>query len=140
MPVVVAVNRFNSDALAELDLIQKAIHEAFGVKTVVCEHWARGGEGCEDLARVVVALADRGASEFRPLYPDSMSLWEKTRRIAREIYRADDVAASESVRAQFRDLEAAGWGNLPICVAKTQYSFSTDPQLRGAPETGSQPQ
>ncbi len=79
------------------------------------------------------ALADAGEAKFRPLYPDEMSLWDKTRTIAREIYGADDIAADASVRAQFRELEAAGWGRLPICVAKTQYSFSDDPSLVGAP-------
>ena len=132
-PVAVAVNRFAADTDAELDFVTSAVAAEFGVKAFVCEHWARGSTGCEHLAHAVAALADRGAADFRPLYPDAMSLWEKTRMIAREIYGADDVAAYDSARAQFRDLEAAGWGNLPICVAKTQYSFSDNPALRGAP-------
>jgi formate--tetrahydrofolate ligase len=132
VPVVVAVNRFAADTDAELDFVKKAVAAEFGVKTFVCDHWARGGAGCEDLAHAVAALADGGTADFRPLYPDA-SLWEKTRKIAREIYGADEVAAYDSARAQFRDLEAAGWGNLPICVAKTQYSFSDNPALLGAP-------
>ena len=121
------------DTDAELDFVRSATAAEFGVKALVCDHWARGGAGCEDLARAVAGLADGGTAEFRPLYPDATSLWEKTRAIAREIYGADDVTADESVRAQFRDLEAAGWRSLPVCVAKTQYSFSDDPTLLGAP-------
>ncbi len=133
VPVLVAVNHFEADTEAELDFVGKAVAAEFGVKTIVCDHWARGGAGCEDLAHVVAALADGGSADFRPLYPDASSLWDKTRTIAREIYGAADVAADDSARAQFRELEAAGWGSLPICVAKTQYSFSDDPALLGAP-------
>jgi formate--tetrahydrofolate ligase len=133
VPVVVAINRFDADTEVELALVKAEVGESFQVKTIVCEHWARGGAGCEDLARVVAALADSGSARFRPLYPDAMSLWDKTRTIAEEIYGADDVAASDAVRAQFDALEAAGWGGLPICVAKTQYSFSDNPALIGAP-------
>jgi len=133
VPAVVAINRFEADTAAELDLVRNAVASEFGVKTLVCEHWARGSAGCEDLARAVGALCDGGGARFRPLYPDEMSLLDKTRAIAREIYGAEDVAASDAVLAQFRDLEAAGWGGLPICVAKTQYSFSDNPTLIGAP-------
>ncbi len=133
MPVVVAVNRFASDTDAELDFVKSAAAAELGVKAVVCDHWARGGAGCEDLAHVVGAMVDGGSANFRPLYPDEMSLWEKTRKIAREIYGADDVTAYDSARTQFHDLEAAGWGGLPVCVAKTQYSFSDNPALLGAP-------
>ena len=133
VPIVVAINRFNADSEAELDLVKTAVMDEFQVKTFVCEHWARGGAGCEHLAHAVAALADSGTSQFHPLYPDAMSLWDKTRTIAQEIYGADDIAADDSVRARFRDLEAAGWGSLPICVAKTQYSFSDNPALIGAP-------
>jgi len=133
VPVVVAVNRFAADTDAELDFVKKAVAAEFGIKAFVCDHWARGGADCEDLAHTVAALADGGTADFRPLYPDAMSLWEKTRTIAREIYGADDIAAYDSARAQFRDLEPAGWGNLPICVAKRQYSFSDNPNLLGAP-------
>jgi formate--tetrahydrofolate ligase len=133
LPVVVAINRFNSDTKAELEFVEDTVAREFAVKTVVCDHWARGGAGAEDLARVVAALADAGQARFQPLYPDEMSLWEKTRTIAQEVYGAADIAAGASVRAKFDELEAAGWGDLPICVAKTQYSFSDDPSLLGAP-------
>jgi formate--tetrahydrofolate ligase len=133
VPVVVAVNRFASDTDAELDFVRGEAAGGSGVKAVVCDHWARGGAGCEDLAHAAGALADSASADFRPLYPAAMSLWEKTRTIAREIYGADDIAAADSVRAQFDDLETAGWGRLPVCVAKTQYSFSDNPALLGAP-------
>ena len=133
VPAVVAVNRFASDTGAELEFVVGAAAAEFGVKAIVCEHWARGGAGCEDLAHAVVALADGRTADFRPLYPDAMSLLEKTRTIAREIYGADDISVDGSARAQFLDLEAAGWGVLPVCVAKTQYSFTDNPSLLGAP-------
>jgi formate--tetrahydrofolate ligase len=133
VPAVVAINRFSADTEAELDLVKEAVKAQFGVEAIVCEHWARGGAGAEDLARAVTAIADSGASEFHTLYPDSMSLLEKTKLIAREIYGAADAVADDSVRAQFKQLQDAGYGDLPICVAKTQYSFSTDPALKGAP-------
>jgi formate--tetrahydrofolate ligase len=133
VPIAVAINRFDADTETELDLIKTAIRDRFRVKTIVCDHWARGGAGCEELAHEVVALTEGGGAQFRLLYPDEMSLWEKTRTIAREIYGAADVVAEASVRAQFHALEAGGWGGLPICVAKTQYSFSDNPSLIGAP-------
>jgi formate--tetrahydrofolate ligase len=133
VPIVVAINRFNADTEVELDFVKAAVGDAFQVKTIVCDHWARGGAGCEDLAHAVAGLADSDPADFRLLYPDMMSLWDKTRTIAREIYGADDIVGSDSVRAQFDGLEAAGWGSLPICVAKTQYSFSDNPALLGAP-------
>ncbi len=133
VPIVVAINRFDADTSAELAFVRDAVMDGFGVKTIVCEHWARGSAGAEDLAHAVTALADGGSARFRPLYPDAMSLWDKTLLIAREIYGAADVAASDPVRAQFREFEANGWGDLPICVAKTQYSFSDNPALVGAP-------
>ena len=133
VPIVVAINRFNADTEAELEFVKAEVMDKFHVKTIVCEHWARGGAGCEDLAHAVAALADSGEARFRMLYPDEMSLWDKTRTIAREIYGADDISADVSVRKQFDDLESAGWGSLPICVAKTQYSFSDRAALVGAP-------
>src|SRR5271166_2172016 len=133
VPIVVAINRFSADTETELDFVKTAVRDEFQVKTTVCEHWARGAAGCEDLAHAAAGLADSGSARFRPLYPDTMSLWDKTRTIAQEIYGADDIAANDSVRRQFDELEAAGWGNLPICVAKTQYSFSDNPALVGAP-------
>jgi formate--tetrahydrofolate ligase len=133
LPVVVAINRFDSDSAAELAFVEKVVSSDFGVKAIMCDHWARGGAGAEDLAHVVAELADRGQAKFRPLYGDEMSLWDKTLTIAREIYGAADITAEASVRAKFRELESAGWGRLPVCVAKTQYSFSDDPSLLGAP-------
>jgi formate--tetrahydrofolate ligase len=133
VPVVVAVNRFGSDTAKELAFVESSVAREFAVKTIVCDHWARGSAGAEALARVAAALADSGEAEFRLLYPDDMSLWDKTRTIAREIYGAADIAADASVQAKFRELENAGWGRLPVCVAKTQYSFSDDPSLIGAP-------
>jgi formate--tetrahydrofolate ligase len=133
VPVVVAVNRFATDSAAELGFVENAVAGEFAVKTIVCDHWARGSAGAEALAHVAAALADSKEAEFRPLYPDEMSLWDKTRTIAREIYGADDIAAEASAQAKFRELENAGWGRLPVCVAKTQYSFSDDPSLLGAP-------
>ena len=133
MPVLVAVNQFDANSPAELDLVERAVARDFAVKTIVCNHWADGGAGAEALAYATAALADAGEAKFRPLYPDEMSLWDKARTIAREIYGADDIAADASVRAQFRDLEAAGWGRLPICVAKTQISFSTIPRSSERP-------
>jgi formate--tetrahydrofolate ligase len=133
VPIIVAINRFASDTETELDLITNAVRDRFRVKSFVCDHWTRGGAGCEDLAHGVAALAEGGSARFRPLYPDAMNLWEKTRTIAREIYGAVDVAAGALVRAEFRALEADGRGGLPICVAKTPYSFSDNPALLGAP-------
>jgi formate--tetrahydrofolate ligase len=133
VPVVVAVNRFVSDTPAELALIQARVKEKFGVEAIVCDHWASGGEGALELARRVVALADQPARSFRPLYEDARPLWDKVRTIATEIYGAADIVADASVRQQFEQLQAAGYGGLPVCIAKTQYSFSADPSLLGAP-------
>src|SRR6478609_6467996 len=133
LPVVVAINRFESDSAAELAFVEKTVARDFGVKAVICDHWARGGAGAEGLAHVVAEIADADEAKFRPLYGDEMSLWDKTLTIAREIYGAADITAEASVRAKFRELESAGWGRLPICVAKTQYSFTDDPSLLGAP-------
>jgi formate--tetrahydrofolate ligase len=129
---VVAINRFITDTTAEVEAVQAAA-ESMGTKAFLCTHWADGGAGIEELARHMVALCERGGTEFRPLYPDEMPLWDKVKTIATEIYRAADIAADASVRNQFKDLQAAGYGHLPVCMAKTQYSFSTDPNLRGAP-------
>ena len=137
VPSVVGINRFSSDTEAELDLVRGLCREQLGVEAVVCEHWAKGSAGIEDLARRVVALCDEGhpldGRGFTFLYPDEMPLWEKVRTIAREIYGAEDIIADTRVRDQIREFQAQGYGHFPICVAKTQYSFSTDPALRGAP-------
>ncbi len=133
LDVVVAVNRFDADADAELALIRSFVAGACGARAVICDHWARGSAGAEELARVVAELTDASPLSFRTLYPDAMPLWDKTRLIAREIYGASDIAAEARVRSQFDELQAAGYGDLPVCVAKTQYSFSADPSLLGAP-------
>ena len=132
VPVVVGLNRFSSDTPAELDLVISEAR-ALGVEAFVCDHWARGGAGAEDLARAVDRLAHSGRAAFKPLYPDALPLVEKLRTLAREIYRADDIRLEAAQAAQFADLESRGFGHLPICVAKTQYSFSADPKLMGAP-------
>jgi len=133
LDVVVAINHFDSDTEAELDLIARVAHETCGVEVVVNESWAKGAAGAEALARAVVKLTKDSKGAFKPLYPDAMPLIEKTRTIAREIYRASDISASVPVLRRFEDLEAAGYSHLPVCIAKTQYSFSADPTILGAP-------
>ena len=132
VPAVVAVNRFSADAPAELAAVARACDD-IGVEAVSADHWAEGGAGAEALARAVVRAAEGGEADFRPLYADGLPLWEKLRTVAREIYGAADVTADKRVRARFDELEESGFGSLPVCVAKTQYSFSTDPDLKGAP-------
>lgn len=133
VPVIVAINHFTSDTEAETALIQQWCQTHYGVEAVICRHWAEGSAGTEQLAHKVVALIDKGDAKFAPLYPDSLSLWDKMRQVAREVYRAADISADAKVRDRIAEIEAAGYGSLPVCVAKTQYSFSTDPALRGAP-------
>jgi formate--tetrahydrofolate ligase len=137
VPAVVGINYFTSDTAAEHKLIQDFCKEQYGVEAIVCSHWAKGSEGTEELAKRVVALAEAPAHldgrGFKPLYPDDMPLFEKVSTIAKEIYRASEVIADKKIRDQFKEWEASGYGKLPICVAKTQMSFSTDPNLRGAP-------
>ncbi|MBU1211620.1 MAG: formate--tetrahydrofolate ligase [Alphaproteobacteria bacterium] len=132
VPPVVAINKFITDTDAEVEAV-KAAAEAVGAKAFLASHWADGGAGIEALAHHVVELADSGQANFKPIYPDDMPIWDKIKTIATEIYRADDVSGSAAVRAQVKELQEAGYGHLPICIAKTQYSFSTDPNLRGAP-------
>jgi formate--tetrahydrofolate ligase len=132
VPVVVAVNRFTADTDAETALVLDYCRE-FGVNAVDCTHWADGGRGVVQLAEQVAALCDSGTAQFRTLYSDDLSLWEKARRIARELYGADDIIADKKVREEFAKFDAAGYGHYPVCMAKTQYSFSTDPNLLGAP-------
>src|SRR5437868_3488429 len=124
VPIAVAVNHFVSDTDAEVKAITDFCHE-HGVEGFKCTHWADGGKGTEALAKHVAALADKGSSQFHPIYDDAMPLWDKVKTIAREIYRADDIVADKSVRDQFKAYEAQGYGKFPICMAKTQYSFST---------------
>ena len=133
VPVVVGINHFAGDTEAEIAAV-KAYVAGLGSEAIVCRHWAEGGAGIEDLARRVADLADGGSADFRTLYPDEMGLMKKIETIATRIYRAGGVTADAGVRAQLKAWEEAGYGHLPVCMAKTQYSFSTDPNLRGAPE------
>ncbi len=132
VPVVVAINLFSGDTEEELQAVERHC-AAQGVKAVRASHWAEGGRGAEELAREVARLADAGMSQFSPLYCSGVPLWEKARTIATEIYGADDIIADKKVRDRFRQYQDMGYGSLPVCMAKTQYSFSTDPKLRGAP-------
>lgn len=132
VPVVVAINHFVSDTDAEIQAVKDYV-ATLGAEAILCKHWAQGSAGIEELAHKVVELAESGAAQFAPLYPDDMPLFEKIETIAKSIYHAGEVIAEKSVREQLRQWEAQGYGNLPICMAKTQYSFSTDPNLRGAP-------
>jgi formate--tetrahydrofolate ligase len=132
VPVTVAINRFVADTEGELEVIRKFCSD-FDVKAFDCNHWAEGGKGTEDLARHVADVADSGQAQFHTLYDDDMSLWAKARHIARSLYGADDIIADKKVRDQFAKFEADGYGRFPVCMAKTQYSFSTDPALIGAP-------
>ncbi len=132
VPVLVATNRYSSDSDEEIAAVAKYC-ESFGVAAHECNHWAKGGEGTLSLAEDVIQIVDSGAGQFRTLYDDKMQLWDKARHIARTIYQADDIIGDKKVRAQFEAFQAQGFGHLPICMAKTQYSFSTDPFLKGAP-------
>jgi len=132
VPPVVAVNRFGTDTEAELNAIREAVL-ACGAETVICSHFTDGGGGAEELARKVIALVERGESHFTPLYEDGLPLWDKVKTIATQLYDADDITADRKVKQRFKALEDAGFGHFPVCIAKTQYSFSTDPDLRGAP-------
>ena len=132
VPVVVAVNRFTADSDAEVQVVQDYC-ETFSVHAINCTHWADGGAGATDLAEHVIELADSGTSQFRTLYSDDLPLWDKAKRVATTIYGADDIIADKKVREQFAQFEEAGYGHYPVCMAKTQYSFSTDPNLLGAP-------
>ena len=133
VPVVVGINHFAGDTEAEIAAV-KAYVAAQGSEAILCKHWAEGSAGIEDLARRVAELAEGGSANFRTLYPDEMGLMAKIETIATRIYRAGSVTAYAGVRAQLKAWEEAGYGHLPVCMAKTQYSFSTDPNLRGAPE------
>lgn len=132
VPVVVSINRFSSDTEAEMALLKKLCGK-LGVDCVLADHWAHGGQGATELAKTVVRTIDAKPSGFHPLYPDDMTLWEKTRTIAREIYGASDISADKAVKDRFAELEKDGFGKFPICVAKTQYSFSTNPDAKGSP-------
>ena len=133
VPVVVAINHFTSDTPAEIQAIKEYVAK-LGTEAILCRHWAQGSAGIEELARKVAELAEAGHSQFAPLYPDDMPLFHKIETVAKSIYHAGAVIADKAVRDQLRAWEEQGYGHLPICMAKTQYSFSTDPNLRGAPE------
>jgi formate--tetrahydrofolate ligase len=132
LPVVVGVNHFTSDTEAEFAAIRDAM-AAMGVEAISCTHWAHGGAGAEGLARAVVQRIEGGKTEYKPLYPLEMKLDDKIRTIAREIYRASDIAMPDAVARRLKAFEDAGFGNVPLCIAKTQYSFTTDPTAMGAP-------
>ena len=132
LPCVVSINRFDTDTVAEIDLL-KARVAALGTEVVLASHWADGGQGAKDLASVVVELCER-PSTMTYVYEDDASLWQKATAIATRVYGANEVTADAKIRQQIKDLEAQGYGHFPVCIAKTQYSFSTDPALRGAPE------
>ena len=132
LPVAVAVNHFIADTDKEVNELINSCNK-LGVKATLCMHWANGGEGTKDLASHVVELIDKEKANFKFLYEDKTKLFEKVETVAKEIYRASEVIADSKVRAQLKGFEDQGYGNLPICIAKTQYSFSTDPSLKGAP-------
>ncbi len=132
VPVIVAINHYVTDAEVEHLAIKNYCKE-FDVECIVSSHWEHGGDGAAELSEQVIDLVDHHKSQFRPLYKDDLPLWDKARRIARTIYGADDIIADKKVRQQFAQFEEEGYGSYPICMAKTQYSFSTDPQLLGAP-------
>ena len=132
LPAVVSINRFSADTAAEIALVKEKC-KALGVEAVMADHWAMGGEGAADVAKAVVKTIDEGKAKLKFLYPDDMPLFEKIRTIAREIYRADDATTDKPVRDQLKVWEEMGFGKLPVCIAKTQYSFSTNPDAKGAP-------
>ncbi|MFT4716060.1 MAG: formate--tetrahydrofolate ligase [Paracoccaceae bacterium] len=138
VPVVVAINHFVTDTDAEVQAIKDYV-ETHGSEAILCQHWEKGSEGVVELATRVAEIADSNIANFAPLYPDEMPLMEKIETIAKRIYHADEVLADKKIRDQLRQWEEAGYGNLPVCMAKTQYSFSTDPNLRGAPTGHSVP-
>lgn len=132
VPAIVAINHFQSDTPAEIKAVEAYVR-ALGEEAVLCRHWAEGSAGTEELARKVVALTEHGGSQFAPLYMDDLPLFEKIETIVKRIYRGSGAIADKSVRAQLKQWEDQGYGRLPVCMAKTQYSFSTDPNVLGAP-------
>jgi formate--tetrahydrofolate ligase len=132
LPAVVSINRFSADTDAEIALVKEKC-KALGVEALMADHWAEGGAGAADVAKAVVKICDDGKADLKLLYPDEMPLFEKVRTIAKEIYRADDAIADKAVKDQLKTWEEMGFGKLPVCIAKTQYSFSTNPDAKGAP-------
>ena len=138
VPAVVAINHFVTDTDAEVAAV-KAFVEEMGSEAILCKHWEHGSKGVTELAQRVAEIADSGMAQFSTLYPDDMGLFQKIETVAKRIYRADEVLADKKIRDQLKAWEEAGYGSLPVCMAKTQYSFSTDPNLRGAPTGHSLP-
>ncbi|MCC0048571.1 MAG: formate--tetrahydrofolate ligase [Rhodobiaceae bacterium] len=138
VPAVVAINHFVSDTDAEVQAVKDYVASQ-GSEAILCKHWADGSAGIEDLAKKVVQIVEGKTAQFSPLYPDEMPLFEKIETIAKRIYRANEVIADKKIRDQLKQWEADGYGNLPVCMAKTQYSFTTDPNMRGAPTGHSLP-
>jgi formate--tetrahydrofolate ligase len=138
VPVVVAINHFVTDTDAEVKAVQDYVSE-MGAEAILCKHWEKGSEGTVDLANRVSEIADTDSGNFAPLYNDEMSLFDKIETVAKRIYRADEVLADAKIRNQLKEWETAGYGELPVCMAKTQYSFTTDPNVRGAPTGHSLP-
>lgn len=138
VPVVVAINHFYSDTDAEVAAVQDYV-KSLGSEAILCRHWAEGSKGITDLATRVAQLADSGSAAFQTLYADDMPLFQKIETVAKRIYRADEVLADQKIRDQLKAWEDAGYQNLPVCMAKTQYSFTTDPNRRGAPTGHSLP-
>jgi formate--tetrahydrofolate ligase len=132
IPAVVSINRFSADTEAEIAMVKEKC-KALGVEALMADHWAMGGAGAADVARAVVKICGEGKANLKLLYPDDMPLFDKIRTIAKEIYRAKDASADKSVRDQLASFEAMGYGKAPVCIAKTQYSFSTNADLKGAP-------
>ena len=133
LDVVVAINHFNTDSNKEINIVEDYCSQ-LGIKVNLCKHWEKGGEGARELANSVVELCERANNEdFKFLYSDEVSLWKKINTIAKEIYGASEVIADTKTRDQLKKIQEDGFSSLPICVAKTQYSFSTDPNLKGAP-------
>jgi formate--tetrahydrofolate ligase len=132
VPVVVAINNFVTDTDAEVNAVKDYVSTQ-GAEAIISRHWEFGGKGAEALATRVAEIADAGSANFSPIYPDDMSLADKIQTICKRIYRADEALMDQKIRNQLKDWEDQGYGHLPVCMAKTQYSFSTDPNLRGAP-------
>jgi formate--tetrahydrofolate ligase len=133
VPVVVCVNRFSADSPAETEML-KSMCARLEVECVASDHWAKGSEGAVDLAHAVAKTIETTPSQFHPIYPDDLPLWKKAQTVAREMYGADDIIGDQKIRDRFRELQEQGYGHFPVCIAKTQYSFSTDPDLKGAPK------
>ena len=132
LPVIVAINKFSADTENEVNQVRQICAE-LGVDAIESDHWGNGGAGAEELAEAVVAKLDQNGGNYAPLYEDELPLWDKVRTVAQNLYGAQGIIADKKVRDQFQDLQESGFGHYPVCIAKTQYSFSTDPNLKGAP-------